>query len=82
MNLNSCRVCFTGAKSKLLNLYSVKIEDKTLAEMVTFLTSLEVGLNQKMNKITEISIKFLDGNRRRTSKHDMCGMSVISDFSV
>lgn len=45
MEPNSCRICFTTEKLRLLSLFSVKIDDKTLAEMVIYLSGIEVNLN-------------------------------------
>lgn len=39
---NSCRVCFTPDKIKLLSLFTVKIDEQYLADMVISLTGLEV----------------------------------------
>lgn len=44
MEVNSCRICFTEERLKLLSLFNVKIDEKTLAELVVFLTGIEVGL--------------------------------------
>lgn len=43
METHQCRVCFTTDKLKLLNLFTVKIDDKSLAEMVTFLSGITVS---------------------------------------
>lgn len=43
---NSCRVCFTSDKIKLLSLFTVKIDEQYLADMVKSLTGLEVDDRQ------------------------------------
>lgn len=44
MNKISCRICFTSDKLKLLSMFSVKIDEKSLAEMVNYLAGTEVSL--------------------------------------
>lgn len=46
MEINSCRICFTAEKLKLLSLFTVKIDDETLAEMVISLSGIEVNIKE------------------------------------
>lgn len=42
MESTSCRICFTTEKIKLLSLFNVKMEDKTIAEWTIFCSGIEV----------------------------------------
>lgn len=46
---SSCRICFTTEKLKLLCLFSVKIDERTLAQTVTFLSGIEVSFGRLLN---------------------------------
>lgn len=49
INFYSCRICFTNERLKLLSLFSVKIDDQSLADVLSFLSGIgEIALMERI----------------------------------